>query len=166
MGLLSLMLFLSLVLRGTQSFHLYRCVVQRKPSLHLTEEPHKKTYRRSVCLHAKAWWDDDLPNILGINPIEAAVLFGTLYYFYGPQVLYDYAKEAGKVVSTYAPVIRDVSMNLYHEFRDYFEEDKERDEMRKAGFDIDDIPRRTSTVVQRVQSAYQVQSQSGFLENC
>jgi hypothetical protein len=104
----------------------------------------------------KAWWDDELPNILGINPIEAAVLFGALYYIYGPQVLYDYAKEAGKVVSTYAPVIRDVSMNLYYEFKDYFEEDKERDEMRKAGFDIDDIPRRTSTVVQRVQSAYQV----------
>ena len=40
--------------------------------------------------------DEDLPNLLGINPIEAAVLFGFLYYVYGPEELYNYAREAGK----------------------------------------------------------------------
>lgn len=49
-------------------------------------------------------FDDDLPNILGINPIEAAIIFGALYYFYGPATLYEYAREAGKFFSTYAPI--------------------------------------------------------------
>jgi hypothetical protein len=49
----------------------------------------------SLLLSIKAWYDDDLPNILGINPIEAAIIFGALYYFYGPTVLYEYAREAG-----------------------------------------------------------------------
>jgi hypothetical protein len=107
-------------------------------------------------LQARAWWDDDLPNILGINPIEAAILFGALYYFCGPSVMYDYAREAGKLIATYAPVVRDVSANIFNEFKDYFNEEVERDELRKAGLDVDAIPRRTSTVVDRFQAAYQV----------
>ena len=47
--------------------------------------------------YARNWFDDDLPNILGINPLEAAVIFGFLYYLYGPEALYGYAREAGKL---------------------------------------------------------------------
>ena len=104
----------------------------------------------------KPWWEDDLPNILGINPIEAAVIFGVLYYVYGSAVLYEYAREAGKLFSTIAPVVKDVSTNLFNEFREYFEEDRERDAMRKSGVDIDSIPRRTSNVIERVQTGLQV----------
>ena len=55
-------------------------------------------------LYITNWFDDSLPNILGINPIEAAILFGGLYYLYGPETLYDYAREAGKAFATYAPL--------------------------------------------------------------
>jgi hypothetical protein len=75
-------------------------------------------------LKIKAWYEDDLPNILGINPIEAAIIFGVLYYVYGPNVLYEYAREAGKLFSTYAPIVRDVSFDIFNEFRDYFEEER------------------------------------------
>jgi hypothetical protein len=54
----------------------------------------------------KQWWEDDLPNILGINPLEAAVIFGALYYLYGPNVLYEYARSAGNAFGTYAPIIK------------------------------------------------------------
>ena len=47
--------------------------------------------------YARNWFDDDLPNILCINPLEAAVIFGFLYYLYGPEALYGYAREAGKL---------------------------------------------------------------------
>jgi hypothetical protein len=67
----------------------------------------------------KQWWEDDLPNILGINPLEAAVIFGALYYFYGPTILYEYAREAGRLVSTYSPIVRDVSLNIFNEFIDF-----------------------------------------------
>lgn len=79
---------------------------------------------RAIALNIKAWYEDDLPNILGINPIEAAIIFGVLYYVYGPNVLYEYAREAGKAFSTYAPIVKDVSMDIFNEFRDYFEEDR------------------------------------------
>ena len=69
----------------------------------------------------KSWFDDDLPKILGINPIEASLVLGALYYFYGPNVLYEYAREAGKLFSTYAPVVRDVASDIFLEFRDYLE---------------------------------------------
>lgn len=104
----------------------------------------------------KGWWEDDLPNILGINPIEAAIVFGALYYFYGPTILYDYAREAGKLFSTYAPVVKDVTMDLFYEFREYFEEDKERDELRKLGIDVDSTPRRTTNAIERFQNSFQV----------
>ena len=57
-------------------------------------------------LEVKQWYEDDLPNILGINPIEAAIIFGALYYYYGPNTLYEYAREAGKLFSTYAPIVK------------------------------------------------------------
>jgi hypothetical protein len=60
--------------------------------------------RGSTALSVGNWWEDDLPNILGINPFEAALLFGALYKFYGPGVLYEFAREAGKLFSTYAPI--------------------------------------------------------------
>jgi len=84
----------------------------------------KNLQNRAIPLNIKAWYEDDLPNILGINPIEAAIIFGVLYYVYGPNVLYEYAREAGKAFSTYAPIVKDVSMDIFNEFRDYFEEDR------------------------------------------
>ena len=75
-------------------------------------------------LKVKAWYEDDLPNIFGINPIEGAIIFGVLYYIYGPNVLYEYAREAGKLFSTYAPIIKDVTLDIFNEFKDYFEEDR------------------------------------------
>ena len=112
----------------------------------------------SMLLSIKNWWDDDLPNILGINPIEAAIIFGALYYFYGPTVLYDYAREAGKFFSTYAPVVRDVSTDIFYEFRDYMEEEKEREMLRKSGVDIDMMPRRTTNILERFQQSLEVNS--------
>ena len=80
--------------------------------------------QKSTQLKIKSPFDDDLPNILGINPIEAAILFGILYYVYGPNVLYEYAREAGKLFSTYAPIIKDVTLDIFNEFKDYLEEDR------------------------------------------
>jgi hypothetical protein len=111
----------------------------------------------------KNWWDDDLPNILGINPLEAAVIFGALYYFYGPTTLYDYAKEAGKFVSTYAPIVKDVSFDIFNEFRDYLEEDKEREALKKSGIDITNLPRRTTNIIERFQQSYAVSSLFDYL---
>lgn len=94
-----------------------------------------KRYRYNVTkLYVKQWWEDDLPNILGINPFEAAIIFGVLYYIYGPNVLYEYARDAGKFVSTYAPIVKDVSLDIFNEFKDYLEEDREREMLSKQGF--------------------------------
>ena len=81
----------------------------------------------------KPWWEDDLPNILGINPLEAAVIFGALYFFYGPDTLYDFAREAGKLFSTYAPVLQNAASDVFNEFKDYLEEDRERKELKDQG---------------------------------
>lgn len=102
------------------------------------------------------WWDDDLPNILGINPIEAAILFGILYYVYGPVVLYDYAREAGKAVSTFVPIIRDVSTDIFNEFRENMEENKEMDELRKQGVDLSNYRKRTTNIFERFQAELEV----------
>ena len=99
----------------------------------------------------KGIFDDDLPNILGINPLEAALIGGVLYYFYGPNVLYEYAREAGKFISTYGPIVKEVSLDIFYEFREYFEEEREREMMKKSGVNIDDIPRRTSNIIERFQ---------------
>jgi len=104
-------------------------------------------------LRVKSWFDDDLPNILGINPIEAAILFGALYYFYGPTTLYEYAREAGRLFSTYAPVVRDISLDIFYEFREYLEEDREREQLRKSGVDIEKMPRRTTNLIERFQDS-------------
>lgn len=98
-----------------------------------------------------AIFDDDLPNILGINPIEAAILGYALYYFYGPNTLYEFAREAGRLFSTYAPVVQQVSLDIFYEFRDYLEEDRERELLRKSGVNVDAMPRRTSNVIERFQ---------------
>jgi hypothetical protein len=105
---------------------------------------------------AKSWSDEDLPNILGINPIEAAILFGLLYYYYGPDTLYDYARQAGKLFSTYAPIVKDVSLDIFNELRDYLEENREREILRKSGVNVDDMPRRTSNVIERFQQSLSV----------
>ena len=88
----------------------------------------------------KAFLDEDLPNIFGINPIEAAIIIGALYYFYGPATLYEYARTAGNFVATYLPIAQQVSGDIFNEFKDYFEEDQERELLKKQGFDITDIP--------------------------
>ena len=36
-------------------------------------------------------------------------------------MLYEYAREAGKLFSTYAPIVRDVATDIFLEFRDYLE---------------------------------------------
>jgi hypothetical protein len=102
------------------------------PSQSLTQSWKRSSGSSSSRLR-RAWYDDDLPNILGINPIEAAVIGGALYYFYGPTVLYEYAREAGRLFSTYAPVVKSISQDIFFEFRDYLEEDRERESLRKQG---------------------------------
>ena len=108
----------------------------------------------TTSLYMKQWYEDDLPNILGINPLEAAVIFGALYYFYGPTVLYEYAREAGRFVSTYTPIIRDTTTNIFNEFKDYFDEDQDRERMRKAGIDVDKLPRSTTNIIERFQVGF------------
>ena len=105
----------------------------------------------STALAASGWWEDDLPNLFGINPIEASILLGALYYFYGSEVLYDFAREAGRLFSTYAPVVKDVSFDIFNEFRDYLEEDRERAALRKSGVDVDSLPRRTTNIIEKFQ---------------
>lgn len=102
-----------------------------------------------VSLGYKPWWEDDLPNLFGINPLEAAVLLGVLYYFYGSETLYEFAREAGRLFSTYAPVVKDVSLDIFYEFREYLEEDRERASLKKSGVDIDSLPRRTTNIIEK-----------------
>ena len=105
---------------------------------------------------SKSWFDDDLPNILGINPLEAAFIFGLLYYFYGSAALYDFARDAGKAFSTYGPIVKQAAEDIFYEFRDYLEEERERDELRKAGVDVDSLPRRTTNIIERFQQSMEV----------
>ena len=112
--------------------------------------------RKSFSLYAGNWWEDDLPNILGINPFEAALLFGALYKFYGPGVLYEFAREAGKLFSTYAPIVRDLSLDIFNEGKDYLEEDRERELMRKGGVDVENMPRKTTNIIERFQAGMEV----------
>ena len=106
-------------------------------------------------------WEDDLPNLFGINPLEAAVLFGALYYFYGSETLYEYAREAGRLFSTYAPIVKDVSLDIFYEFRDYLEEDRERSALRKSGVDVDKMPRRTTNIIEKFQETMESFSGGG-----
>lgn len=101
-------------------------------------------------------FDDDLPNILGINPLEATILFGLLYFFYGPTQLYEWVREAGKLFATYGPIVKDVSLDIFNEFRDYLEENRDREMLSKSGVDISKIPRRTSNIFERFQMGMQV----------
>ena len=112
--------------------------------------------RKSFSLSAGNWWEDDLPNILGINPFEAALLFGALYKFYGPGILYEFAREAGKLFSTYAPIVRDLSLDIFNEGKDYLEEDRERELMRKGGVDVENMPRKTTNIIERFQAGMEV----------
>jgi hypothetical protein len=117
------------------------------------------TYDTKLMSLYKPFWEDDLPNLFGINPIEASLIFGFLYYLYGPEALYDYAREAGKFVSTYVPIVRDLSINVFNEFKDYIEEDRQRDDLKKRGVDISRIPRRTTNVIERVQESFAMLSE-------
>lgn len=112
--------------------------------------------RQSTALSVGNWWEDDLPNILGINPFEAALLFGALYKFYGPGVLYEFAREAGKLFSTYAPIVRDLSLDIFNEGKDYLEEDRDRELMRKSGVDVENMPRKTTNIIERFQAGMEV----------
>lgn len=96
-------------------------------------------------------FDEDLPNIFGINPLEAAAIFGVLYYFYGPETLSEYARAAGRFVSTYLPILQQITGEVINEFKDYFEEDKERELLKTQGFDISMIPRRSTNIFERLQ---------------
>ena len=122
-------------------------------SFSLSPSRHRQS---SSVLRVGNWWEDDLPNILGINPFEAALLFGALYKFYGPGVLYEFAREAGKLFSTYAPIVRDLSLDIFNEGKDYLEEDRDRELMRKGGVDIDNMPRKTTNIIERFQAGMEV----------
>lgn len=102
-------------------------------------------------------FDDDLPNLAGINPVEATFILGVLYYFFGSETIYEYAREAGRLFTTYVPIVKDLTFDISREFRDYFEENRERDLMRKAGVDVDKVPRRTSNVIERFQEGLKTQ---------
>jgi len=105
-------------------------------------------------------FDDDLPNLLGINPVEATFILGVLYYFFGSETIYEYAREAGRLFTTYVPIVKDLTFDISREFRDYFEENRERELMRKAGVDVDKVPRRTSNVIERFQEGLKAQQET------
>ena len=113
----------------------------------------------------KPWWEDDLPNILGINPLEAAIIFGALYYLYGIDALYDFARDAGKTFSTVTPIIKQVVGDIYDEFKDYLEENQERENLRKAGLDIDNLPRTTTNIIERFIDNYNTYEESLKTDN-
>lgn len=148
---------LSIPTSSTTRTHRYNYIptATSPSSLLLTSPSRSRFSKTSTQLNlfggGQNWWEDDLPNILGINPIEAALIFGVLYYVYGPGVLYEYAREAGKLFSTYAPIVKDVSLDIFKEFRDYFEEDRDREMLKKSGVDVSSMPRRTSNVLERFQ---------------
>jgi Sec-independent protein translocase protein TatA len=98
-------------------------------------------------------FEEDLPNIFGLNILEAAIIIGGLYYVYGPTKLYEYARAAGRFVSEYLPIVQQVSSDIFAELKDYFDEDRERELLKKQGFDLENIPRRTSNVFERVQQS-------------
>jgi hypothetical protein len=85
--------------------------------------------------------------------LEAAVIYGFLYYLYGPDELYGYVREAGKFVSKYLPIVRDISFNIFNEIKDFIEEDQQRDDMKKRGIDISRIPRKTSNIFERLSES-------------
>ena len=157
-----LWLLLHLV-NATNSFHIF--LLGRQPRRHtgsevavhggqrrgrLHAQPDQRLMATSLCI-ADA---EDLPNILGINPIEAALIFGVLYYVYGSEVLYEYAREAGRLFSTYGPIVKDVSLDIFYEFRDYLEEDRERAALKMSGVDIDSIPRRTTNILEKFSETF------------
>ena len=90
--------------------------------------------------------DEDLQNIFGIIPIVAAIIIGDLYYFFGFSTLYEYARTAGNFVATYFLIGQLVPREIFNEFKDYFEEDRERELLKKQGFGMTDIPRRSSNI--------------------
>lgn len=53
-------------------------------------------------------------------------------------------------------LVKDISLDIFNEFRDYFEEDSEREKLKKRGLDIDNIPRRTSNILARFQEGLKV----------
>ena len=120
------LLLTSIVTKFTFSLHIRPSNKESFSALYVRIFKHRihQCRQKSTQLKIKSPFDDDLPNILGINPIEAAILFGILYYVYGPNVLYEYAREAGKLFSTYAPIIKDVTLDIFNEFKDYLEEDR------------------------------------------
>ena len=66
-------------------------------------------------------------------------------------------------ISTYLPIIQKISGDLFTEFQDFFEEDKERSELKKQGFDLSNIPRRTTNVIERIQLGFAVSLIGFFL---
>lgn len=141
--------------------HSNRCV-QRNHALHPTtyQLPCRTNgvigHRGSTSLSAVLSSTEDLPNFFGINPIEGAVIFGVLYYIYGPDKLYEVVREAGRLFSTYGPVVKEIASDVYFEFRDYLEENSERDALRRQGVDVDSIPRRTTNIFERFQESMEV----------
>lgn len=51
-----------------------------------------------------------------------------------------------------------LSRHMSREFGDYFEENRERSELAKAGLDLGNVPRRTSTLWTRYQEAMEVKA--------
>lgn len=78
-----------------------------------------------------------------------------LYYVYGPNILYEYARGAGKAFGTYGPIVKDVAFDVYNEFTEFLEENREFELLRKQGVDISDMPRKTTNIIERFQEAYE-----------
>ena len=57
-------------------------------------ESHMQSYSFITSQMMGSMGQETLPNILGVNPVEGAIIFGVLYYIYGPTTLYEYAREA------------------------------------------------------------------------
>ena len=62
--------------------------------LHAYLPSHMQSYSFITSQMMGSMSQETLPNILGVNPVEGAIIFGVLYYIYGPTTLYEYAREA------------------------------------------------------------------------
>lgn len=144
--------------QGYSSSSLYKSCLKSQVKLDRRRSQNNLLRRRHNPISTRLFefGQDDLPNLLGINPIEATVLFVFAYYFLGSEKLYEYAREAGKLFSTYFPILRQGITDIIYEFRDFLEEDRERSLLVKAGIDVTRLPRKTTNVFERLQKSFEV----------
>ena len=54
-------------------------------------------------------------------------------------------------------IVQRASLDIFDEFKEFIEEDKQRDMLKKRGINIDNVPRRTTNILERASQAFEVQ---------